>query len=196
VLDLVEELRAQVVELAHAFVGVRVRGDGDEPVVLLDGAVPLALLGRDDADEPRGHETAGERRLVHQNEDVERVAVAALRGGDEAEVEWKARAGGEDALEAEEAELLVVCELVPAAGDRLDDGIEVAGLLVERRERSDVELLPACRHPELGSDLLGSDLLGSDLLGTDLMGTDLMGTDLMGTDPMGSDPVGFGPNAR
>src|SRR6185436_17711262 len=139
-------------ELAHPFVGVRVGGDGDETVVLLDGAVALALLRRDDADEARGDETASERRLVHQDEDVQRIAVAALRRRDEAEVEGKARAGGEDALETKEAELLVVGELVPAAGDRLDDGIQVARLLVEGRERGDVELFPTCRHPDSGSD--------------------------------------------
>lgn len=104
------------------------------------------MLRGDDADETCRYETAGECRLVHQYEDVERVAITALGGRDEAEVEWEARAGGEDALETEEPEFLIVGELVAAPGDGLDNCVEVARFFVERGERGGVVLTSAYRH--------------------------------------------------
>jgi Rieske Fe-S protein len=59
---------------------------GDEPVVA--GRFPfLGLVGLDHPDQAGRHNTAGKGRLVHEQQNVERVAVLAAGQGEEAEVE-------------------------------------------------------------------------------------------------------------
>src|SRR4051794_2001909 len=112
----------------------RVRRDGDESVVPFGLAV-LGLLGLDDPDEVRGHEAADEGRLIHQYEDVERVAVLTRGRGHEPEVEREDSPRREDAAEHEEAPLLVVFELIAVALGRLDDDIRRVGFGVESSQR-------------------------------------------------------------
>ena len=89
VFDLVDERLVQVVDGPDVGVRARDGGDGDQAVVALDLTVGAGLLGLDHADQTAAHEAPDERRLVHQHEYVERVAVPALRPRDEAEIERK-----------------------------------------------------------------------------------------------------------
>ncbi len=61
------------------------------------------------------------RGRVHEHQDVERVAIVAERGGDEAEIEGKHHAFGQQAAEHEEIGFGVVIEFVATAFGRLDD---------------------------------------------------------------------------
>jgi len=77
VLDLPEHRLPHVVERAHLGVSPRTRRHGHEPVVLHPRPVPLRLLRLEHAHQPRLDEHPGVRRVVHQDQNVERVAVLA-----------------------------------------------------------------------------------------------------------------------
>src|SRR6476661_924858 len=125
VLDLFEQIIADLVQRAHVLVLPGVGGHGDQPVVALRAAVLLGLLRFDGPDEARGHEATGEGGLVHEHEHIQRVAVLALGGRHVAEVEGEDRAGGQHAAEAEDAQRVIILELVAAALRRLDDHVQI-----------------------------------------------------------------------
>src|SRR5579872_1595895 len=57
-LDLVEDLRIDLFQVAHPAMQLRVGGDGDEPVVANPDAFPLPLLGLDRANGADGDDAA------------------------------------------------------------------------------------------------------------------------------------------
>src|SRR6202012_3891741 len=85
-LHLVEERLADIADGFYILVVIRVNGNADEPVVAF-GLSFFSLFGCDDADDAYVDEAANMRRGVHQNHNVERVAVLAESRGQEAEVE-------------------------------------------------------------------------------------------------------------
>jgi hypothetical protein len=53
------------------------RGDCDEPVVACPAVAFFFLLGLNGTDQSRPHDTAWDDGLVHQDQDIERIAVLA-----------------------------------------------------------------------------------------------------------------------
>jgi len=60
---------------------MRFCGDSDQAIVPLRFAI-LSLFGFDYAQQPRLDQATAERRLIHQNQHIERIAVICFRSGD------------------------------------------------------------------------------------------------------------------
>ncbi len=75
VFELLDEMSGQVVEFFDVGVHVVGFGDGDEAVVA-DALFAVELLAFDDADETGADEDSREGGLVHEEENVDGVAVA------------------------------------------------------------------------------------------------------------------------
>ncbi len=80
VLDLVDDLRIQIVEQVQMAMGARSRRDGNQPIVARRLAF-LCLLRLDHAENPGRDERAGKCRLIHQHQHVKRIAITAARVG-------------------------------------------------------------------------------------------------------------------
>ncbi len=78
----------RIAECLQVFVRARVCRDGDEPVGASGFAV-FGLVSFDHAQQSRLHEAAGKCRLVHQDEHVKRIAIAAASLRDEPEIVGK-----------------------------------------------------------------------------------------------------------
>ena len=102
-------------------------GDGDEAVVAIGFAV-FGLFGFHDAEEADEDGAAGEDGFVHEDEDVEGVAVAADGLGDEAEVVGEDHAGGEGGFEEKDVLFLVEGVFVAAAAGGFDDDLDEGGV--------------------------------------------------------------------
>src|SRR5690349_7898563 len=94
-------------------------GDSDQPIVTC-GLTVFRLLSFDHADETRVNQTAGECRFVHQQENVNWIAIRSVRGRNKSEVVWKAAADGQNATQPEDVFLFVILKLVAMALRRLD----------------------------------------------------------------------------
>jgi hypothetical protein len=119
-----ELLRKSFAEIALGFqirptVGVPL--DGQDAVVAHKIFFRVALFALDHADDAALQDTAGEGRLVHKDENVERVAIGRPGGGDEAEVVRKRHSGGEDLLQFEDMIVGVQGKFVAAAFGSFDD---------------------------------------------------------------------------
>src|SRR5437868_14034988 len=97
----------------------------DEPVVS-DLLSLLALRGFNDSYQSRLDHASGEGGFVHEEENVERIAIFAGSPRDEAEVEGEPCADGKDGAESECLELLIETELVSRPLRSLDDDLEVS----------------------------------------------------------------------
>lgn len=124
-LDLVEQLRAEVGERFQIAVGARFGGDGDQTIVPLGFAL-LGLLGLDDAEQPRPDQTSAERRLVHEDKHVQGITIAAPGIRNKPEVIGKNGACRQDTAQFEEQAFLVPGEFVPASLGGVDDDVEIA----------------------------------------------------------------------
>ena len=89
-------------------------GDGEEAVVAVL-LFAFDLFAFDDADESGTNGDARKGGLVHQEENVNGVAVGSLGPGKEAEIVGEAHAGGKDLFDGEDVLLLVEGELIAAA---------------------------------------------------------------------------------
>ena len=98
-------------------------GGSDQTVVVIRSPI-LGLLRLEDADQPNGNETAGESRLLHEDEKVERISIFRERPGNRSEVERKDRARGKDVGDRVAATRDVVLELAGAALRRVDDDLK------------------------------------------------------------------------
>lgn len=96
----------------------RVR-DSEQPVIALFFSV-FGLLAFDYSDQPSFHNAAWERRLVHQDQDIDRVAVIGFGGRNESEVVGKHHSFGQHFLQLETALFSIECIFVAAASGRLD----------------------------------------------------------------------------
>ena len=107
--------------VVHVVVGV-VLADGDYLLVHL-----AAVLHRDDAYRPAAHEGHGLYGLGADDQHVQRVPVVAVGAGDKAVVGGVMRRRVEDAVQDDEAGLLVELVFLLAALRYLDDGDEFLG---------------------------------------------------------------------
>ena len=132
VLDLDEPVGPDLVEVARraAWWGSADRDAQDLEVLA------LVVAHLEAADRAGPDAAAREGRLVDQEERVGVVAVAGPRALDEAVVEVVVDGRGEDAVEPEDAGLLVELVLVAAAARDLDDDLDDAGEVARARGSS------------------------------------------------------------
>ncbi len=89
-LDLLEQLIRQIAQLAKVGLAAGMHGHRDEPIILL--RLPfLGLPGKDDPNKPRPDKAADKGRRIHEQQHVQRIAVAASGARYETEFEWKNR---------------------------------------------------------------------------------------------------------
>jgi len=134
-LDLLDEFLAQVVDVLNFGPGVIADFDDDDAVVTVDVFLFFDLFAFDDADRAGFDQTADERGLVHEDQDIDGIAITGFSGRNEAEVVRKAHAGGKNAAKKEDAVVGIVGVFVAAAFGSFDNGVDdVAVVFVERTE--------------------------------------------------------------
>jgi len=129
-------------------------GDGNEPVVA-DALLAVDLFAFDDSDETRRDEDTGEGGFVHEDEDVDGVAIAGEGAGEESEVVGEGHAGGEDLLEREDVLRGIECELVAAEAWGFDDDLEEIVLFVDGLELDRVGEGVLFRHGVSSANVTG-----------------------------------------
>src|SRR5882762_1150156 len=113
---------------------LRMAGHRDQPIVpdpLF--LILLALSGFDHADQPAPYYTTGNDGRVHENKDIERIAVLADGGRNEAKIVGKYHALRQDGRQLQTIAIRVIPVFVAAALGRLDDDLEIARLFVVGR---------------------------------------------------------------
>jgi hypothetical protein len=98
--------------------------------------LPVELFALHYADEARRHETAGKRRDIHQQENVDGVAICRECPGKKAEIVRKDHAFRENLAEGKDSLSRIVAVLVPVALRGFDDDLE--GLIASWVERGGV----------------------------------------------------------
>src|SRR5262249_9071927 len=119
----------------------RLGGSPSTAVIFSVGPAPIhwppvalfLLLRLDRANKPRAHHAARDHRRFHEHEDVERVAVAAERRGDEAEVIGKDHAFRQHGRELHTIAFGIVTVFAAAAAWRLDHDPYIA-IVAEGRD--------------------------------------------------------------
>ena len=87
-LQLIEKRLAHIVDGFQVLLIIRMDCYPEKPVIAL-GLAALSLLRLDDSDNTNVDEATHMRRCIHEDQNVQGVAVFAKRGGNEAEVEGK-----------------------------------------------------------------------------------------------------------
>jgi hypothetical protein len=84
--ELIQERFTDIVDGIEIFVVIGMNGNAEKPVIRFFRAV-LDLFRGDNANETNGDEATDMGRCVHEDEDVERIAIFAERRWDEPEIE-------------------------------------------------------------------------------------------------------------
>src|SRR4051812_31114063 len=87
-------MRAKVVQVLHVLMRAGMGCDRKQAVVGHPIPAILALLGLDHPDKPDGDHTPDRDGLIHEHQYIQRVAVLAQRGRDEAEIVRKRATSG------------------------------------------------------------------------------------------------------
>src|ERR1051326_4695990 len=132
-LDLIQQILAQLSERLHLPVITRFSGDCNETVITYRLAI-FNLFGFDHADQPHRDKAADKSRFVYEHQDIQCVAVFASRLRDEDEGEGKDGARWEHAAEFEKLILFVVLEFVATASRRVNDDVDFTALTIECSE--------------------------------------------------------------
>src|SRR5581483_6026838 len=99
----------------------------------------LVLLGFEHADEPAWYHAAREYRFIHQQQDVNRIAIVRLRARNESKIVRKHHALGQHLRQGESPEVRLVLEFVPAPFRGFYDYVYNAFLIsVERLDASGI----------------------------------------------------------
>jgi len=146
-LDLLEQMRTQIPKALKVLMGLRVYCHGEQAIVPRP-LFSLVLLHRlDDAEKLGPHDAPGHNRRIHQNQDVERVAILAERRRHEAEVAGKDHAFRQHGAKLKAIAFRIVVVLVAAPLRRLDDDTQFIVLLGEGRDfRKDRMTCRTWRH--------------------------------------------------
>src|SRR5207253_563426 len=91
-LDFPDHQFPKLVQTMHVLVALRLNRNGDQAIVACLLSILVDLSRLDHTNEPARDETAGESRRIHDHEDIQWIAVVALRGWDKPEIEGKGRA--------------------------------------------------------------------------------------------------------
>lgn len=130
-LDLFDPLLRQIFELIHIrvlMVGFR---DRDEPIVA--GLLfAFHLLTLNHPDQTRTHGDAGEGWLIHEQENVDRIAIVSFGARQEAEIVRESHARRQNFLHHEDALFGIVSELVARTGRCLNDDLDESGFFINR----------------------------------------------------------------
>ncbi len=126
---LVDDRFVDLREGVDIFVIVGMNRDSDQAIVP-DCLVIFCLLGFDHPDDPHPEDTTDMRRLVHQDHDVQRVAILPYRGRNEPEVERKAESFRQQTAQGKSFDFRIVVEFIPAAFGRFDNDSALATLLI------------------------------------------------------------------
>src|SRR6185437_16537739 len=87
-LDLIQQRLIQVGNRLDVRMSMAGFGDGQQAVIAFGLAV-FCLFSLNHADQSGVHQTSGKRRLVHQDQHIERVSVLGLSRWNESEIVWK-----------------------------------------------------------------------------------------------------------
>src|SRR5580704_19064193 len=133
--DLLDEFFAQVVDVLDFGPGVIADFDDDDAIVTVGLFLLVDLLAFDDADGTGFDQAADKGGLVHEDEDINGIAVTGSGGRDEAEVVGEAHTGGKNAAKKEDAIVGIIGVFIAAAFGSFDDGVDdVAVVFVEGTE--------------------------------------------------------------
>ena len=130
-LQFFEQVLIEIGEGPEIAVVVSILSDGDNPIVT-DRLPVLGLLRFDHADQTGRHDAARKSRFIHQEQDVDRIAVLRFSARDETKIVRKYGARGQDGTKLEPTEFLVVLESVAAAARCLDNDIGDFAIVIER----------------------------------------------------------------
>jgi hypothetical protein len=122
-LQLVKELLRKVGEASDVGIEMGHFGDGEKAVVpnMLSA---FCLLAFDHADETGAKKTAGKDGFVHQDEDVDGIAILGEGARDETEVAGKDHSGGKNFFEREDLLVGVKGIFVATSSRSFDDDLE------------------------------------------------------------------------
>ena len=109
--------------------------DGDQAIVA-DLLLSIELFAFQDADKARWHQAAGKGGHIHEQEDVDGIAIGRESSGQEAKIVRKDHAFGKDFAQGEDPLLGIVAVFVAAGLRRLDDDLK--GVIAARVERGGV----------------------------------------------------------
>src|SRR5579859_3208686 len=138
VLHLVQQRRLNLAQLGNTLVQRRLGRHCHQPVVALGApCARLHLPGLNHADQPAHHQAAHKSRLVHQQQNIQRVPVFAQGRGDVAKVERKRQPLGQHPLQPEQAQVHVKLVLVPAALGRVHDSMHFRRVARAQRRQLD-----------------------------------------------------------
>lgn len=121
--QLPEKMARKVFEPFDIGVGMVRIGNGHQTVIA-NAFFPVELLAFDDANQPRQQQTAGKGRLIHQNQNIDRIAIARNRVGKKSEVVRKGHAGRQHFLQRKDLLVNIEGILITAALGSLDDNLK------------------------------------------------------------------------
>src|SRR4029077_19683249 len=129
--QLLHEFLAKVADVLYVGVAVIFFLNADDPIVALL-VFFLALLALDHANYPAFHKNSGESRLVHQDQNVCRIAILSFCRRNKTEVVWEGHAGGQHLLKRKHVLFGIERELVPAAFRSFNDHLDsILNVLIE-----------------------------------------------------------------
>jgi hypothetical protein len=148
-------------------IGVEVRGLGDgEKAIVADPLSALALFRFEDADQSDGDEAAGNGRLVHQDQNIQRITVTPASARHKTEIVGEDHSGGKHFFEGKDSLFGIEVVLVAAAPGSFDDDLEHAVVGPVRRQvygigerASDAHESWSGAHREMLLDRLGWAIL-------------------------------------
>jgi hypothetical protein len=122
--DLVDNLWIKVGKLLGLAVNMGMSGDRYQPVIAAS-ALAIGLQGFDHTDQASCQKTTGRGRGVHEDEDIEWIAILSEGRGDKAELEGEDHSFRENLCELEKLALFIEIKLIPVTSWGLNDYIQI-----------------------------------------------------------------------
>lgn len=122
VLEFFDPLPGEIVELAYFGILMVGFGDGDQAVVP-NFIFSVELFSLNHSDETGSHCATGVSGFVHQQQDIDGIAVGRNGARQEAEVIGEDHARGQDFFECEDTLIGIIGEFIAAVSRRFDDDL-------------------------------------------------------------------------